>query len=60
MGIGMCPIVPLCLACANENKQCKVQLYYNVVVRINLTSAPHPGKLNLIIIQYILVYLKYI
>ena len=35
--------VPLSQIVQTKNKQCKLQLYYNVIIRIYLTSVPDPG-----------------
>jgi len=39
-GVGMCLYAQLV---QTKNKQCKVQLYYNVIIRIYLTSVPDPS-----------------
>jgi len=43
-----------------KTKQCKVQLQYKVIIHINLTSAPDPGQINLIVVQYIIVHPTFI
>ena len=43
-----------------KTKQCKVQLQYKVMIHINLTSAPDPGQINLIVVQYIIVHPTFI
>ena len=40
MGLGMCLYAQLCKRKINS---AKVQLYYNVIIRIYLTSVPDPG-----------------
>jgi len=40
MGVGMCLYAQLV---QRKNKHARVQLYYNVIICIYLTSVPNPG-----------------
>jgi len=58
IGVGMYTCMYANQLVQTKTKQCKSAIILNVDVRIYLTSAPDPGELYLIIIQYILVHPK--